>query len=353
VPRTLFLVVALLAAAPCRAQTPEDSFAAGYAGALLESAGIAGATVTVAGGEALVRAAGLSAADKESLARSLRRAPGVACVRFPPDETRYPRDERGSGARTLFPRRPVFAPLLADPREPGFSGAMLSYRPGADVSRVWAASFGATLGIVEGALSAQGRWQLGLQGDVFTLWNLDTVSDDHINADFLVGLPLTWRRGRLSAMARLHHVSSHLGDEFVLTHPRVSRMNLAYEALDLKVSYDLSDRWRVYGGGGRMIRRDPRGVGPGSLQAGAEYTHDRAYLRGLLRPVAAVDLQKHEKSGWETTDVSARAGLQVEHRFQASRRALLLGEFYKGKDPNGQFFRRSIHYLGLGLHVYF
>ena len=375
-PRIVFfaaLLAAAFAVVPCRAQPPESTFAAGYAAAVLDEQGVGGATVTVRGAEVLVWSAGLSVPDKESVARSLRRLPGIESVRFPPDPAAYPLGDYGPGrfpgvvlstashaATTLvpppglllFPRRPLFAPLLADPREPHASGSLLAYRPGAELHRVWAAGFGANLPMVGGDLGSGGQWQFGVQGDVFTLWNLDTVSDDHVNADFFVGLPVTWRWDKLSAMARLYHISSHLGDEFLLSHPRVARVNMAYEAVDVKISYDLG-AVRVYGGGGRMIRRDPETVGRGALQAGAEYTHSRAYVRGLLRPVVALDLQKHEKSGWGATDVSARAGFQLEHRARAERRALLLLEYYNGKDPNGQFFTRTISYAGLGLHVFF
>ncbi|PIR19005.1 MAG: hypothetical protein COV48_04405, partial [Elusimicrobia bacterium CG11_big_fil_rev_8_21_14_0_20_64_6] len=61
----------------------------------------------------------------------------------------------------------------------------------------------------------------------------------------------------------------------------------------------------------------------------------------------------HQKSGWSATDISLRVGAQLENRTLATRRAIFFWEYFKGKDPNGQFFRRDIEYSGLGLHVYF
>ena len=377
IPLCLCLCLCLCLARPAAAAAaaaPDPSFLAGYAAAVLEEYSAGASTVTVTGTTAAVTARGLSVPEKEAVSRALLRVPGLTAVFFPPDPRAYPLNDYGrrrwepaevrasSGVvtavtprsgRTAFPKRPLFEPLLADPREPQFAGRLLFYRKGVALNRVWAADFGGTVPMIGGDLKNGGQWQFGVQGTVFTLWNLDTVSDDQVLADFLVGLPFTWRWERLSIMAQLYHISAHLGDEFLLENPNVARVNLAYEAVDTKISYAVTDALRVYGGAGRMIRRDPTDTKPGSLQAGVEYLHPRAYWRGLLRPVAALDLEKHEMSGWPSTDVSLRLGAQIENRTRASRRVLLLWEYYKGKDFNGQFFTRSIEYTGFGLHIYF
>ncbi len=90
---------------------------------------------------------------------------------------------------------------------------------------------------------------MSLLGGVFSQYNLDTPSDDLINADYLVGPMLTLRRGRVSARLRLYHQSSHLGDEFILNKPGVDRINLSFEPFDGLVA--LTGRWwRLYVGGG-------------------------------------------------------------------------------------------------------
>lgn len=272
----IFLVVS-----PARAADP--SFIAGYAGAVLDQYGANGSTVAVEGSTVTISARGLSVPDKESLSRTLLRVEGVSVVRFPPDPRSYPLNDygrdrwpktearAGAGAasavvprsgRTAFPRRTLFEPLLADPREARFSVSSLRYRSGADLKRVAAGNFGGTLPMAGGDLDGGGQWQVAVQGAVFTLWDLETFSNDQISDDFLVGLLFAWRWERLSVMARLYHISTHLGDEFLLTHPGLSRVNLAYEAVDLKISYAVGDALRLYGGAGRMIRRDPGDTPP-------------------------------------------------------------------------------------------
>lgn len=326
-----------------------SDYARGYAAGVLDGYGVSGATVSVEGATVTVRADGLSPAERQGLERTLVGVPGVGSVSFEPGLATV----GGRGVQWL-PRRSLFEPLLADPRWPRLSGTMTYYGENGDgLGRVWAGNFGGGLPLLGWDGRRGGQWQWGAQAAVFTLWDMGTLSNDHLNADYLVGFPFFYRRGRFSAMARLYHVSTHLGDEYVLTHPDVPRVNLSYEAIDAVLSWQASDVARVYGGAGRMIRRDPKDTGPGSLQAGAEYQHRRAYGRWRLRPVAALDLQKHEKSGWGSTDLSARAGVSLEHRTFASRRALLLFEYYRGKDPNGQFFRRTVQHAGLGVSVYY
>lgn len=343
------LLLALCAALGLAASASASEHARGYAQAVLDEFGVSGATVSVAGGTVTVRADGLSMAERDGLSRAILRAPDADAVRFEPGLS----PEGGRGLHWL-PRRALFEPLMADPRWPRLSGTMTRYSENGDgLGRVWSGNFGAAPPLLGWDGRRGGQWQLGAQAAVFTLWDMDTLSNDHLNADYLVGFPLFYRRGRFSAMARLYHVSTHLGDEYMLTHPSVPRVNLSYEAVDAVLSWQADDRLRVYGGAGRMIRRDPKDTAAGSLQAGAEYQHRRAYGTWRLRPVLALDLQKHAKSGWASTDLSARAGVSMEHRTFASRRALLAFEFYNGKDPNGQFFRRTVRHVGLGLSVYY
>jgi hypothetical protein len=346
-PRRLFLALCALLGLAATAGASEH--ARGYAQAVLDEFGVSGATVSVAGGTVTVRADGLSMSERDGLERAIRRAPDAETVRFEPGLS----PEGGRGLHWL-PRRALFEPLMADPRWPRLSGTMTRYSDNGDgLGRVWSGNFGAAPPLLGWDGRHGGQWQLGAQAAVFTLWDMETLSNDHLNADYLVGFPLFYRRGRFSAMARLYHVSTHLGDEYMLTHPNVPRVNLSYEAVDAVLSWQADDRLRVYGGAGQMIRRDPKDTAPGSLQAGAEYQHRRAYGTWRLRPVLAVDLQKHAKSGWGSTDLSARAGVSMEHRTFASRRALLAFEYYRGKDPNGQFFRRAVQHVGLGLSVYY
>ena len=167
----------------------------------------------------------------------------------------------------------------------------------------------------------------------------------------MVGVPVSYRLGNFSAQLRIFHQSSHLGDEFLLRNPGVERINLSYEAVDVKASYEIGGWLRVYGGAGYLIRRDPSDLKPWLTQAGLEMRSPRAFLAGTVRPVAGVDLQQREQNNW-STDVSVRAGVQLEKLTIVDRKLQILLEYFNGHSPNGQFFREKIEYIGLGLHLY-
>jgi hypothetical protein len=61
----------------------------------------------------------------------------------------------------------------------------------------------------------------------------------------------------------------------------------------------------------------------------------------VVRPLAAVDVQNHEDTNWDT-DVSVRASFQLESPSFRSTKLQLLVEYYDGNSPNGQFFERCI-----------
>ena len=80
---------------------------------------------------------------------------------------------------------------------------------------------------------------------------------DLINSDYQLGFPVTPREGPFSARIRLYHQSSHLGDEFLLNNPQVTRVNYSFEEADAVGSFEY--RWlRLYAGGGYLLHREPQ-----------------------------------------------------------------------------------------------
>jgi hypothetical protein len=250
----------------------------------------------------------------------------------------------------LLPGGALFKPLIADPRWPHFAASYERYLRDPSLKDVGAASFGETFALLRERYWST-WWEMGIQAGVFAIFDLDAPSKDLINADYFVALPFSFRRGDLSGLLRVFHQSSHLGDEFLLR-TRAARINLSYEGLDVKVSYEFwSDMLRAYGGAGYLFARDPATIDPWSLQYGLEFVSSWPPRRAGWRPVAAVDFQHREENDW-STDFSARAGVQIDGVL-ASRNMQLLVEYFLGRSPNGQFFRTKIEYIGLGAHFHF
>src|SRR3989344_2727168 len=263
------------------------------------------------------------------------------------------RDKPGGESETpapvdvyALPEQELFAPLLADPRQPRFSVSYLHYRAPASEFSAASVAFGEYFGLASGFFGSSGSSQIGIQGGVFALFNLDAPSSDLINSDYWIGLPLSYRRGPWSYLLRIYHQSSHLGDEFILGSPGVNRVNLSYEDMKFLASYEW-ERWRLYGGGGYILNSEPD-LAPKHLQGGAEYVWTRA--AGSLSFIAAVDVQASEELDWRRSR-SYQAGF--EFRRGSPRRVRLMLEHFRGHSPNGQFYRESLRYTGLGLYFGF
>ena len=260
------------------------------------------------------------------------------------------------GGVELLPREELFDPLLADPRWPHFAASGQWYLDDDELKRVGVPSFGESFALLGGPAGDEGRWELGLHAAVFSIFDFDSESFDLVNSDFLVGLTGVYRLAGFSVLARVFHQSSHLGDEFLLR-SRIDRINLSYEVVDLLLSIEPHRAVRLYGGGGYMFHREPSDLEPFSAQGGIEFHSPSAFLGGHLRPVAAFDVQAREEAEWRP-DYSARAGLQIENTALertplSGLRLQILLEYYDGRSPNGQFFRRDIQYLGVGAHLHY
>ncbi len=140
-----------------------------------------------------------------------------------------------------FPENDVFLPLLADPKQPQFFASWQATRIRTDHSSVniGAVGFGNNFGVL-GRRNGRSGWQVGILAGVFAPFNMDAPSVDLINADYVIGLPISWRSGLVSARVPLYHQSSHLSDEFLLGMPHFNRVNLSFEAI---LSLDAPGGW--------------------------------------------------------------------------------------------------------------
>ena len=268
----------------------------------------------------------------------------------PTEATQVSASEESTGY-TLLPTRPLYDPLIADPRWPRFSAEWQWYRGDPELSNVGSVAFGGLLPLVQGPLPGEGRWELGFQAGVFSIFDMSSDSKDLINTDFWVGIPITARWGWFSTLMRVYHQSSHLGDEFLLR-GGVDRVNLSYEAVDVLPSFDLWDWGRIYFGGGWLFDVDPSSLKRWYAQLGGTLKSPVAFW-GWLRPIAALDLKKTAEQDWGT-DYSVKFGFQFENeKVFKGRQLLLLGGYYKGNSPNGQFFGRRIEFWSAGLQFYF
>ncbi|MEQ1739059.1 MAG: DUF1207 domain-containing protein [Methyloglobulus sp.] len=365
------LVVVLLPTSFACATTAEDSYIAGYAaGVLKQNLKFDMPSLVVKEGVITLPTGGLKAEDKAKAVELLSEIPGVHEIKTSeatiqpinaslkptqnPDNVTVSATSESTLLPTgLLPAGHLFKPLLADPRWAHFSAAYRNYQTNNfDGRNIASVSFGETIPFYRSNFGQSSvQWESGLQAGVFSDFALDKSSSDLINTDFIVSAYTSIRAGQFSAFGRIYHQSSHLGDEFLLS-TKLQRVNLSYEGIDLKLSYELPYGVRIYGGGGGLIDKEPSTLKVWSTQAGLEFRSPWRIDFASMRPIVAVDIKNFQENNWNT-DVSARAGVEFENLQVLGRKLQILGEYYNGFTPSGQFYKDKIEYYGVGAHYHF
>jgi opacity protein-like surface antigen len=258
--------------------------------------------------------------------------------------------QQTSETREPLPSGDVFQSLLADPKEPRFFASYLWDRSPHLASQVSSVGLGQTIGLMR---SPNGRLQVSVAAGVFSQFSMRAASNDLVNTDYIIGLPVTYRSGTLSTRFRLYHQSSHLGDEFLL-HTQTQRVDLTFQAAEALVSQEISN-WRVYGGGEYIFQHQPADLKPVLLHGGLEYHQAGPLLRlgrlGEGRFVAGLDGKSFQDRKWRM-GWSLMSGVEFEVPTATGGsgwRWSVLVQAYDGPAPFGQFYRQNVSSVGVGL----
>jgi hypothetical protein len=361
-PRAAALSLALLLGAPAALaeDRASDAFLAGYVASLVERDlhwdrdsyrltvvnGVA--TITLFGDDPSRR---LAAEQALSTVRELR----GAAVEVRAAET-VPSGAGGgapgaAGKGEAFPTGDVFRPLVADPKQAQFFVGLNRFTSSGARYTMASVGFGETFGLYRFSGGPEGQGlQVSVQGAIFAQFNLDTPSYDLVNADYVIGFPVTFRRGNGSLRFRVYHQSSHLGDELLLGANPPDRVNLSFEATEIIYAHEWR-RWRLYAGGEYLLHNEPADLEPLSAHWGLEFCGTKTLVwRG--RPIAGVDMKSLEEHDW-AVDTSVKAGLEFGPPDPGQRRLRLMAEWYRGFDPRGQFYVNEVEYYGLALSLGF
>lgn len=248
---------------------------------------------------------------------------------------------------------PAFRPFIADQHQVTF-GVGWRFNDKVLGKNLVPVSFGDTFPIFRwvdiGPL--RGDLQLEIEGAVWAIFSPLHESAPLIDADYYVGFPLTYLFGNWAFRLRGYHISTHIGDEFLLDHPHFNRRNPSIEAFDLYFSYQFNKDIRLYGGLGWVACQDDSyRVGPFYAQAGVEIRFSRFGYKDYCdrlygEPFFAMNFyyQSHFKNhvngtyalGYEWGKVS---GLRRKFRIYV--------EYHDGYSVEGQFTKQTTHYLSL------
>lgn len=262
-----------------------------------------------------------------------------------------------------FPQSTVlFPPLVADPREPCYS---VNYRVDDRIMgrKAVAVSLGDEFPFFRwrDVWRWHGDLQIGVQAGVWAVFNFDHVSHKQgdgmcelMNTDYLVGIPLSYAVDRWAFRARIYHISGHLGDEFLVNHPKFldRRKNPSYEAVDFFTSYQFTKGFRMYVGPGVILHSDP------SFPLDTFYVQYGMELRVLGcrlpyhklygTPFLAIHLENWQVHDWNL-DTFAKLGYEWSKLQGIGRKVRVYLGYHNGYSYEGQFFRRRAKYGELGL----
>ncbi len=361
-------VLFLVTAAAGHALTTDDAFTAGYAAAVLEREfRVSAPSLVVRDGVITLAGSDLAGADPAAVQSALGRIRGVrrvivltapagaaasppaAAAHRPPSASDAP-PAADSPRFEVLPAGLLFRGLIADPRWPGFGTTIRSYIDDSKWGTVAAVALGDMMPILRGRIGEGWQWEAGVHATMWGLFDMDSESKNLVNMDYIVGGFGSLRYGPWSGIGRIYHRSTHLGDEEII-HNQTNRLNFSYEATDMRVSYDALPWLRFYGGGGYILRVEPKNYAPWSLALGSEL-RSTWLLPGGFRPIFGVDLQSREEHDWEP-QVSIRAGVEMESPIVLGRRIQLLVEYFNGNSVDGQFYTKDVEYLGLGIQFKF
>ena len=154
---------------------------------------------------------------------------------------------------------PLFRPFMADPRQVTYSVGW-RFNDNALHKYICPVSFGDTAALYRWHQLQIGPYcgdlQIDIEGALWAVFDPTTESAPLINADYYVGIPVTYAFNRWQFRLRGYHISSHIGDEYLLGHLDFKRVNPSAEYLDFFISHDLTDEIRLYSGLGFIVHQD-------------------------------------------------------------------------------------------------
>ena len=245
-----------------------------------------------------------------------------------------------------LPTQPAVKPLMAVSAEAVNELSFSRFRRNGDTATLGHGKLGLEY-VFHGWKRGDAVTQVGLMASTQSQFNMSTSSDDLINTDYFLAIPVMWSNGRWGARGRLLHQSSHLGDEFLLSGDAPERKNLSYEALDLMIDHRPRAGWRLYASAGYVIASDLDEIGNIGGSVGVEYISPDPVL-GAAHWITVTNV-----TTTEAFESDAQTRLISGLRFISDggkRNALTLAlQGFTGPIPFGQFFNQNASYWGIAL----
>jgi hypothetical protein len=203
-------------------------------------------------------------------------------------------------------------------------------------------------------IQASGRpgegFQMGIEAGLFSQFDMRTPANDLITEDYIVAVPISWRRGGTSAKFRVLHRSAHVGDEY-LVKSHDERFDLTLDGVSAAVARDFFGSARVYVGWDQVLRNKTTSIRRGIGQAGFDFADLEGGIRlgGVMAQLrGGLDVQAVRDLGWNTLS-TAKLGFDLfdARRTPGRRSAGIYLEWLRGPSPAGQFYGYRTSTIGI------
>lgn len=244
----------------------------------------------------------------------------------------------------MLPTGLIYRSYLAGAKEPRFASQWVHDRK---LGWIWDVALGGRVGLVRYGTSDP-RWPEGWQLDIEGA-GLPRLYQDGgwqvMSADFRFGVPITYGRGRYQTKFGYYHLSSHLGDEYMLLNPGSRRINYSRDVFIWGNSYYWTPDLRLYAEAGWAFFTDG-GAQPWEFQLGVEYSSDRPRMpRGS--PFFAINAHLREEVGFGGNMV-VQTGWQW--RGLVSGQLFRMGmQYFAGMSEQFEFYDQYEEKVGLAL----
>lgn len=299
-----------------------------------------------------------------SMMSFVRDVPGVKSVHMldgvPPEkaEIREKYVNRPQLNGIWFPQMTeIFLPLVADPRQVSYT---IGYRFGDKVCGKQAVdiSLGDDFPIYRWLdVFWGGDLQVGIEAGIWSVFNMDPSPNigggtELVNTDFYVGIPVSFATGKWSFRGRVYHISGHLGDEYMVNNPGVTRLNPSIEAIDFFTSYQATEGVRLYVGPGAYVHSDPTfrwkpmyiEYGTELRFLGCKFYKQRLYGTCLI----AMNWRNSQQLNWYF-DGTYLIGYEFSKLQGIGRKFRFYLEYHHGYSLEGQFAKERTQYGELNL----
>ncbi len=248
---------------------------------------------------------------------------------------------------------PLFRQYIADPRQITYS---MGWRFNDQVlaKNVIAVSFADIFSVYKWCCVGPwgGQLEIGIEGAVWATFAPLRFSSPLLNADYYVGVPIYYAIDCWAFRLRGYHISSHIGDEFLLENPGFDRRNPSAEYLEFSVSNQFSQDLRFYGGAGYVVHQDR------TFRCSRFFAHAGVELRmtqmGVLCraqklygvPFYAMHW-RYQADFKHHVDMTYALGYEIGKVCGQGRKVRMFVEYHDGYSVEGQFCKLPTNYLAL------